>query len=342
MYTYNSNYGEKLFVGNLPFNVTDAEIWSLFASFGQVMEVVLLGSSKSKSGQGCAFVRFADHECAINAINHLDGRIALRPHEDAALLLQVRPARSNTHPSFTSASSHSQQPSSSSMYNMSSGQSGGVDQPVRVTTSYEVYQPVLPHGSVRLFVGNIPLDVTTHELNDLFRAKNIGTYESETFIMTGSKSSHNSICAFVVVISDEESKRAIDQINNKISMRQGAPMLKVKVANQSNHSGTGSNSTTGRRHRSYSDIGSNSAAGVPPPPPPPPSMHHHPGFFHPHATSNEYIDWKEPSIKTYHPYMMMPQSAHYGPLNIIPGSEPWRNNGIYSLPPASYTPFMGH
>jgi len=38
----------------------------------------------------------------------------------------------------------------------------------------------------------------------------------------------------------------------------------------------------------------------------------------------------------------MPQSSNYGPLNIIPGNEPWRNNGIYSLPPSSYTPFIGH
>jgi RNA recognition motif-containing protein len=340
MYTYGPNYGEKLFVGNLPFNASDAEIWSLFSSFGQVVEVVLLGSNKSKSGQGCAFVRFADHECAVNAINHLDGRVALRPHEEPELLLQVRPARSNGHPGLQAY------PSSApgSMYmNIGHVSTTATMSESSKMTSYEVYQPVLPQGSVRLFVGNIPLEVTAFELNEIFRQQGISLYESETFIMTGSRSSHNSICAFIVVSNEEESNKAIDLINNKVCMRPGSLCLKVKIANQTAASG---NKATGRRPRSHSDTMS-----VPPPPPPPPTsmpgsgMHHHgmidTRFFH-NSTSGEYIDWKEPSIKTYHAYMMMPQSSHYGPLNIIPGNEPWRNNGIYSLPPSSYTPFMGH
>ena len=365
MYSFNHNYGDKLFVGNLPFNATEAEIWSLFASFGPVIEVVLLGNNKSRSGQACAFVRYADHESGMNAINQLDARVALRPNEDPTILLQVRPARSNNHPSLppnqvkSAVNWHSSGESSPYMGNHSSSTSSVVSVP---PTSFEVYQPILPHGSVRLFVGNIPVDVAAPELNYLFQEKGIVIHEKETFMMTGSRLSHNSICAFVVVAGEDESKKAIDLLNNRVSLRPHANALKVKIANQMNTTSKGL-MTLAKRARSHSDtvimmqqhlqpmvdMTNNSRQLF--------LDHHTDGRFFHHPTppsqpaplhgpngmsASEYLDWKEPSIKTYHPYMMMPQSSHYGPLNIVPGSEPWRNNGIYSLPPGSYSPYMGH
>ena len=362
MYSVNQNYGDKLFVGNLPFNATEAEIWSLFASFGQVIEVVLLGNNKSRSGQACAFVRYADHESSVNAINHLDARVALRPSEDPTLMIQVRPARSNTHPALPPSHSkggwQSSGESSPYMGNPGSSTSSVVGVP---PSSFEVYQPVLPAGSVRLFVGNIPVDVTGVELNYLFQEKGINVHEKETFMMTGSRLSHNSICAFVVVVGEDESKKAIELLNNRVTMRPHSSALKVKIANQMNTTTKGL-MTLAKRSRSHSDT------VIMMQPTHIPAMgdmtnsiqqlildHHHDGRFFHHPTppsqaapmhggpsASDYLDWKEPSIKTYHPYMMMPQSSHYGSMNIVPGNEPWRNNGIYSLPPGSYTPYMGH
>jgi RNA recognition motif-containing protein len=354
MYPLNACYGDKLFVGNLPFNATEAEIWSLFSAFGQVIEVVFLGNGKSRSGQACAFVRFADHESAISAINHLDARVPFRPNEDPTLLLQVRPARSNSHPALPPCKSTA-----------SGWQPAGESSPYRTSngippTSFEVYQPSLPLGSVRLFVGNIPVDVSAPELNYAFKEKGIMILERDTFMMTGSRLSHNSICAFVVVEGEDESKKAIEMVNNKVLLRPHSQPLKVKIANQMNTTTKGLLSLT-KRLRSHSDT---VITTIPQPPQPMTdmsnSMHqsvsdHHDGrFFHPTppshaaplhapggANAHEYLDWKEPSIKTYHPYMMMPQSLHYGQINIAPGTEPWRNNGIYSLPAGSYTPFMG-
>jgi hypothetical protein len=165
----------------------------------------------------------------------------------------------------------------------------------------------------------------------------------------------------VVVVGEDESKKAIELLNNRVTMRPHSSALKVKIANQMNTTTKGL-MTLAKRSRSHSDT------VIMMPPPHIPAMgdmtnsiqqlildHHHDGRFFHHPTpptqaapihggpnASDYLDWKEPSIKTYHPYMMMPQSSHYGPMNIVPGNEPWRNNGIYSLPPGSYTPYMGH
>eukprot|EP00931_Biecheleriopsis_adriatica_P116196 TRINITY_DN91876_c0_g1_i1.p1 TRINITY_DN91876_c0_g1~~TRINITY_DN91876_c0_g1_i1.p1 ORF type:complete len:265 (+),score=74.69 TRINITY_DN91876_c0_g1_i1:65-859(+) len=50
--------GEKLWVGNLPGNVSDAEMHKVFGQYGTVDDISIL-PAKSRSGQLCAFVRFS-------------------------------------------------------------------------------------------------------------------------------------------------------------------------------------------------------------------------------------------------------------------------------------------
>ncbi len=326
---YDPNYGEKLFVGNLPSDTTENELWGLFNMFGQVLEVVVLGPSRSKSGQSCAFVRFAEQNSAINAINHLDGRVPLRPHEDAALLLQVRPAKHNSTHSHIGGGSQS----------ISKFAVPGATSSIDETGSckkfpHESFQPQLPVEAVRLFVGNIPVGVVSDEVNELFRSVGVSLYENETFMMNGNRSSHNSICAFVVAKSVEDSRKAIEILSNKISLRPGSQHIKVKIANPANSSGS-ANGPSGKYENIFAPVSTSANNNYQKfyMPLYPPEM--------PANNESDYVDWKEPSIKTYHQYMMMPQSSHYGPLNIVPGSEPWRNNGIYSLPSSSYVSYMG-
>lgn len=296
-----SQQGEKLFVGNLPCDATECEIWNLFAPFGQILEVFCLGPNKSKSGQACAFIRYAEQEAAIAAVQHIDGRIPLRPHECPTLTIQVRRARG--------ASTGAWSPNSERTVHRSSA---------------------FLEGSVRMFVGNLPIDISTDELHAVFRQSKVDIFDSETFIMSGRNHFSNAVCAFVVVKDEEESKKAIDALDGKVSLRGTGPM-KVRVAYQPNSS----SHTKPRKSRAYSD---SILLSAPPAFVNPASAY---GSGHFLLPTPEYVNWKEPSIKTYHPYMLMPQSASYGPLNIIPGNEPWRNNGIYSLPAASYTSEIG-
>lgn len=288
--------GEKLFIGNLPYNALEAEIFNYFAPFGRILEVYCLGPNKSRSGQACAFVRYADSASAATAVEQLDGRVSLRPHDAPDLLMQVRPARSQG-------------------MNSESSPSCGLR---------DVSPVACPDRAVKLFVGNLPADTNAEELNDFFIASEIPIREKDTFILSRRGSQNNAVCAFVFVTSVDFANRAIELMDAKMSIRPHEGVVKVRVAKETSQLAV----PVSKRSRAHSDpiLTDPSAYGT--------------GHYLLPAPSH--VNWKDPSIKTYHHYMFMPQSMSYGPMDVIPGSEPWRNNGIYSLPSATYShPSMG-
>jgi len=64
----------KLFVGNLSFDVTENELQDLFAQHGTVTEVNLMLDRSTGRSRGFAFVTFATDEAAQAAIGALHGR----------------------------------------------------------------------------------------------------------------------------------------------------------------------------------------------------------------------------------------------------------------------------
>ncbi len=65
-------YAHKLFVGQVPLEATEADLWPLVAPLGEVLELaVLRAGGRSK---GCAFLTLATREQAAGAIAALDGR----------------------------------------------------------------------------------------------------------------------------------------------------------------------------------------------------------------------------------------------------------------------------
>ena len=71
----NPQTGEvKLFVGNLPSNITQEDVTSLFVGFGNLVEAFLL-KRRSTSGRQCAFVQFKTQESADAAIEALHGYV---------------------------------------------------------------------------------------------------------------------------------------------------------------------------------------------------------------------------------------------------------------------------
>jgi RNA recognition motif-containing protein len=65
-------YKHKLFVGQLPFEATEQDLWVMFAPLGDVLELAVLRSQgRSK---GCAFLTYAAREQAEAAIAALNGR----------------------------------------------------------------------------------------------------------------------------------------------------------------------------------------------------------------------------------------------------------------------------
>ncbi|MBI1860633.1 MAG: RNA-binding protein [Deltaproteobacteria bacterium] len=65
---------KKLYVGNLPFSITEASLGDLFAPFGAVDSVRIITDRDSGRSKGFGFVEFGDDSAADKAIADLNGK----------------------------------------------------------------------------------------------------------------------------------------------------------------------------------------------------------------------------------------------------------------------------
>jgi cold-inducible RNA-binding protein len=63
---------KKLYVGNLTYEMTGAELEQLFAEFGQVHNVQVIQDRDTGRSKGFAFVEMSDDNAARSAISALD------------------------------------------------------------------------------------------------------------------------------------------------------------------------------------------------------------------------------------------------------------------------------
>lgn len=64
----------KLYVGNLPYSVTDEALAKLFDSFGEVQEAKVISDKFSGRSKGFGFVTMADEKMAEKAIAEMNGK----------------------------------------------------------------------------------------------------------------------------------------------------------------------------------------------------------------------------------------------------------------------------
>ena len=64
----------KLYVGNLPYDTTEADLQALFESAGQVSTVSIVRDRATGQARGFAFVEMSDVEGAQRAIAEIDQR----------------------------------------------------------------------------------------------------------------------------------------------------------------------------------------------------------------------------------------------------------------------------
>ena len=79
--------GTRLFVGNLPYTATNADLERLFAEAGKVTSVSVMTDRATGQSKGFAFVEMATKEDAVAAIKRFDGR------EGIGRILKVNEAR---------------------------------------------------------------------------------------------------------------------------------------------------------------------------------------------------------------------------------------------------------
>ena len=82
----------KLYVGNLPYSASEADLNSHFASAGEVVEAVIITDKMSGRSKGFGFVTMKDVATADKAIKELDGK----EFQSRPLRISIaRPMRSN-------------------------------------------------------------------------------------------------------------------------------------------------------------------------------------------------------------------------------------------------------
>ena len=64
----------KLYVGNLPYSVTDAQLNELFSQAGAVVSAVVITDKHSGRSKGYGFVEFDSEETAKAAIEMFNGK----------------------------------------------------------------------------------------------------------------------------------------------------------------------------------------------------------------------------------------------------------------------------
>jgi RNA recognition motif-containing protein len=62
----------KLYVGNLPYSITDESLKELFAASGEVVEAVVITDKASGRSKGFGFVTMKDDAAAEKAIKDMD------------------------------------------------------------------------------------------------------------------------------------------------------------------------------------------------------------------------------------------------------------------------------
>ena len=63
----------NIYVGNLPFNTTDADLRGLFAEYGAIVSASVITDRDTGRSRGFGFVELADEALAGKAISALDG-----------------------------------------------------------------------------------------------------------------------------------------------------------------------------------------------------------------------------------------------------------------------------
>jgi RNA recognition motif-containing protein len=241
----------KLFVGNMPGDVSPEEIRIAFSKFGPIVEVYIMGGNRSRSGQSSAFVKFTTPDACNLAIQemHMKGKIR---HSDSDFLAvkfakatPVSSPRSVIQPSpFSSSSdlSSGTQSVGTTMFLAPMGSIIGIspseylgsmtDSGGSTTAASSPYitplpSPRPPLRTCKLFVGGLPIFVDRDDLIAIFCP--FGKVES-VHLMNNNKSKSGQNCAFINYYSRDCAKKAIDSLSARYQTDDSIAPLTVRFA----------------------------------------------------------------------------------------------------------------
>ena len=64
----------NLYIGNLPFKITEEELKSIFSEYGDLKRAIIVMNNETGRSRGFGFVEFANKEEGQKAITELNGK----------------------------------------------------------------------------------------------------------------------------------------------------------------------------------------------------------------------------------------------------------------------------
>jgi CUG-BP- and ETR3-like factor len=198
----------KLFIGNLPKDVTEGELLRLFTEYGDLQEIFIMGGERSRSGQSSAFVKYSNVESCEKAIAGVNMRGRVRPDDPDPVVVKFAKSASAT---------------------------GKRDRPEASPEPALIAESIIskPSSSTcmhpplcKLFVGGLPSFVDRDDLIAIFAP--FGHIDS-VHLMQG-KSKSGQACAFVTFQYPGPAQRAIDALSAKYTIDEDAPPISVRFA----------------------------------------------------------------------------------------------------------------
>jgi len=264
----------KLFVGNMPGDITPEEIRVAFSKFGDIVEVYIMGGNRSRSGQSSAFVKFTNMEACNQAIAEMHMKGKIRPSDADSLAVKFAKATPVSSPRSSTASSSAMSDSAmSSFYLAPAGSVIGISsEDVFGSTPFSTPsvtptvtpsatprsspqslslrpQPVTGLTLSKLFVGGLPTYVDRDDLIAIFCP--FGKVES-VHLMNNNKSKSGQNCAFINFYSKSSSKKAIDSLNGKYCIDESISPITVRYADNGGDSGTVEEMTSRKKSKTSS------------------------------------------------------------------------------------------
>jgi RNA recognition motif-containing protein len=237
---------KRLFIGQVPTDLTEDDVKRYFDQFGTLQEVSLL-KNKNDVSAGCAFIQFETWEACDRAIAASNSKVVFasaspkrnsggKNNKSKALVVKYakakHPINNTSHVSEDAAMRMAQHqswphPMYGGMYPMphATGYHVSPYNPYN-QAMYQVgqysYQMVEDADSRKLFVGQLPRHVHEDALAQLFGF--FGTIESVT-ILRDSVSNESQGCGFVTFVSRYNAMMAAQTMNGQPCSQGGRPMV---------------------------------------------------------------------------------------------------------------------
>jgi hypothetical protein len=194
----------KLFVGNMPCDVSTEEIESVFSQFGELVEVHIMSGTRSRSGQSSAFVKFDNMDSCYAAIAGLNMKGKIRQKDTDLLSVKfAKPPMAGSPPTTVTASTSS----FICLDGSSTAASTPMTTPIASPTGYRA-----PTGTVKVFVGGLPQYVDRDDLIAIFTP--FGKVES-VHLMNNNRSKSGQSCGFINFYRRQEAQAAISALAGK-------------------------------------------------------------------------------------------------------------------------------